>query len=126
MADSTILDWLERLLKVSGLLALFGNMSFRAHFNFLGISSVSTLGVEQYLMETYRFAAYLVSILGPTAALFILIISFLPDFCRRRAIAILASPRLSGRGAASLMLLVLLVFALRMLQLLSQYGTDVA
>ena len=43
MGDTTshpinLWDWVERILKVTGVLALFGYMSLRAHFSFLGIS----------------------------------------------------------------------------------------
>jgi hypothetical protein len=121
----TLWDWIERLLKVTGLLALFGYMSLRAHFSFLGISFVSTLPTEQYLMETYRFATYLVSILAPVAAILILILSILPTAFRARATEVLAR-RWFQRTAVLVIVVGLLAFALRMLQLLSQYGTDVA
>lgn len=121
----TLWDWVERLLKVTGLLALFGYMSLRAHFSFLGISFVSTLAIEQYLMETYRFATYLVSILGPVAAILILILSILPTGFRIWAMGILTE-RWFQRTAVSVIVVGLLAFALRMLQLLSQYGTDIA
>lgn len=118
-------DWIERILKVSGTLALFGYMSLRAHFSFLGISSVSTLGTEQYLMETYRFAAYLVSILAPTLLLLIFILSMLPSSIRRWGLDMI-SRRWLRRLAVPVIAGVLLAFGLRMLQLLSQYGTDIA
>jgi hypothetical protein len=118
-------DWIERILKISGILALFGYMSLRAHFSFLGISSVSTLGTEQYFMETYRFAAYLISILAPMVALLIFILSMLPDSIRGRGLGML-NRRWLRQLAVPVIAVVLLVFGLRMLQLLSQYGTDIA
>lgn len=121
----TLWDWFERLLKVTGLLALFGYMSLRAHFSFLGISFISTLPTEQYLMETYRFATYIVSILAPVAAVLILILSILPAAFRTRATEAL-DRRWFQRTTVFVTVMGLLAFALRMLQLLSQYGTDVA
>ena len=44
----------EKLVKLSAILAAFGYMSLRAHLNYLGIASTSSLGVERYLMETYN------------------------------------------------------------------------
>lgn len=51
---------LQKLVAAGSVLAACGYMSFRAHLNFLGISSLSSLGVERYLMETYTFAVALV------------------------------------------------------------------
>lgn len=50
-------DLAEKLIKVSAVLGAFGYMSLRAHLNYLGISSRSSLGVERYLMETYNLVA---------------------------------------------------------------------
>lgn len=46
---------LESTLKVSGVLAVFGYMSLRAHLNYLGFSSASPLTSERYLMEAYQW-----------------------------------------------------------------------
>jgi hypothetical protein len=48
---------LERLAGSAALLGVCGYLSLRAHFNYLGISSLSYLGLERYLMETYTFVA---------------------------------------------------------------------
>lgn len=44
----------ENIIKLSAILGAFGYMSLRAHLNYLGIPSTSSLGVERYLMETYN------------------------------------------------------------------------
>jgi hypothetical protein len=43
----------EQLVKIAGLLAVFGYMELRAHLKYLGISSTSALGLERYLGEFY-------------------------------------------------------------------------
>lgn len=43
----------EQLVKIAGLLAVFGYMELRANLNYLGISSTSALGLERYLSEFY-------------------------------------------------------------------------
>lgn len=50
----------EQLVKIAGLLAVFGYMELRAHLNYLGISSTTPLGVERYLAEFYSMATDLV------------------------------------------------------------------
>jgi hypothetical protein len=47
------MDYLEKLVKLAGLLAVFGYISLRAHVNRLGIPFTSSLTVEGYLRETY-------------------------------------------------------------------------
>ena len=76
-------------------------------------------------METYRFAAYLVSIIGPTAAILIFILSALPDSARNQASRTLG-PRWLRRSIPTIIAVGLLIFGVRMLQLLSRYGTDIA
>ena len=43
---------LEQLAKIGSVLAVFGYVVLRSHFNHLGISSMASLGVEKYLAET--------------------------------------------------------------------------
>jgi hypothetical protein len=52
-----LFDLAEKALKLSALLGVFGYMSLRAHLNYIGISSTSSLGLERYLMETYSLTA---------------------------------------------------------------------
>jgi hypothetical protein len=46
----------EQILKIAGLLAVFGYMELRAHLNYLGVSSTAALGAERYLAEFYAMA----------------------------------------------------------------------
>ena len=50
---SRVTSALEDLAKTAGVVAVFGYMSLRARFNYLGFSSMSSLGAERYLMEAY-------------------------------------------------------------------------
>ncbi len=43
----------ERLAKIAAALAALGYISLRSHLNYLGISSMTSLGADRYLMETY-------------------------------------------------------------------------
>lgn len=51
--SAKLFDLAEKTVKLSALLGVFGYMSLRAHLNYIGISSTSSLGLERYLMETY-------------------------------------------------------------------------
>ncbi len=60
----------ELALKAAGLLAAFGYMSLRAHWNYLGVSPPSTLEPQRYLMEIYQIAGLTLgrlAIFGPLA-----------------------------------------------------------
>jgi len=48
-----VTESIEQIAKVSAVLAAFGYMSLRAHLNYLGISSTTSLAPERYLMELY-------------------------------------------------------------------------
>ena len=50
-----LLSFVENVSKVAGALSIAGYLSLRAHFNFLGVSSLTPLTIERYLMETYIF-----------------------------------------------------------------------
>jgi hypothetical protein len=54
-----LLDSLEKLTKIAGIVAVFGYLSLRSHLNFLGVPSQATLGVDRYLMEAYQFLSAL-------------------------------------------------------------------
>jgi hypothetical protein len=43
----------ERLAKIAAALAALGYIALRSHLNYLGISSMTSLGADRYLMETY-------------------------------------------------------------------------
>jgi hypothetical protein len=49
-----LFDLVEKIVKLSAVLGVFGYMSLRSHLNYLGIPSTSSLGIERYLMETYN------------------------------------------------------------------------
>src|SRR3954453_13789402 len=48
-----LLTTTERLAKITAALAALGYISLRSHLNYLGISSMTSLGADRYLMETY-------------------------------------------------------------------------
>jgi hypothetical protein len=52
-AVSQVAKWVEQLLKIAGIFAVFGYMSLRAHWNYLGLSELEPIGIERLLMETY-------------------------------------------------------------------------
>lgn len=56
IGGAKLLELAEKVVKLSALLAVFGYMSLRAHLNYIGISSTSSLGLDRYLMETYTLA----------------------------------------------------------------------
>lgn len=100
-------------------------MSLRAQFNFIGLSGVAALSAQQYLMETYRFGTWVISVLAPTAAVCLLILSVIPRRLRSRVAGLSSSARFR-HWVVPVITFGLLGFGLRMLQLLSRYGTDVA
>ena len=75
-------EWAERVLKVGGLLAVFGYVSLRAHLNFLGISNPSGLPVERYLMETWLWTVTTLTAV-PFAAFLTLCLVLLDRWWRR-------------------------------------------
>ena len=50
---SKVADVFENVLKVSGILAVVGFISLRAHLSLLGIDWDTSLGTEKYLTEAY-------------------------------------------------------------------------
>ena len=50
-----LFGFVERVSKVVLAISVAGYLSLRAHFNFLGVSSLTALTLERYLLETYLF-----------------------------------------------------------------------
>ena len=50
-----LFSFVENVSKVAGAISIAGYLSLRAHFNFLGVSSLTPLTLERYLLETYLF-----------------------------------------------------------------------
>jgi len=64
-----LVGFLEKLTKLSLILAALGYMSLRAHLNYLGITFTSSLGTERYVMEAYQFLS---SVIHPVTFVVIL------------------------------------------------------
>jgi hypothetical protein len=112
------------ILGATGVLAAFGYMALRAHWNFLGVTSLAGVGTDRYLMETYSIVAgallpalLLLLIAGAAAMAVRLCVRVAPVFARRAE-----GPLLRARPWIFLLLLVAAQF--RMLQVFSRGGLD--
>jgi hypothetical protein len=84
MRANRILDQLEALLKLSGMLAVFGYISLRTHLNYLGISNEDSLSFERYLMETWLWVTTTFELLFRPMVLALVIIAMLLTWFLRR------------------------------------------
>lgn len=98
---ANLFEMVEKVVKLSAVLGAFGYMSLRAHLNYLGVSSTSSLGLERYLMETYNFAATTfveVVVLIAIALLIFLLLNFIGRLVLRNERAAGAAQRLCAWG----------------------------
>jgi hypothetical protein len=109
---------------VTSVLVAFGYMALRAHWNFLGVTSLAGVGTDRYLMETYSIVAgampaalLLLLITGAAAIAIRLGVRVAPVFARRAE-----GPLLRARPWIFLLLLAATQF--RMLQVFSRGGAD--
>ena len=130
------MDYLEKVVKLASVLAVFGYVSLRAHVNRLGIPFTSSLDLEGYLRETYSVMASLLDAILMTSivALVFLIMGTVSVLIPR-----LAAPSWSLRAGGrierafdslrispwtpAVALLVLLCFYLWLISRVSQYWT---
>jgi len=130
------MDYLEKVVKLAGVLAVFGYMSLRAQVNRLGIPFTSSLDLEGYLRETYSVMASLLDALLMTSIIVLVLLSLgTVGVLIPRLVAPSWSLRASGQIERALdslristwtpivALLVLLCFYLWLISRVSQYWT---
>jgi hypothetical protein len=125
----------EKLVKLSAILGAFGYMSLRAHLNYLGISSTSSLGVERYLMETYNLVGtiliplFLILLGGAIAFVLIYPIGFFVLKIQKVKLAVQTLQKYVSKQSKTSMLPVLLIallllFYIWLFRVLTNSGAD--
>lgn len=125
-----MLDWLDKIVKIAGAIAVLGYIALRAQFNLLGLSTVASLSLQQYLIETFRLVSYCTLVITPVLVVSALMLSMLAPFGRHptrlsRLRARLGSFAISV-ASSSLLTVVFFVLFLWTLRILSKAKVDLA